>query len=191
MSERERRKYGAVLLEMFSITLAIVLGFAITRWDDVRGERERAASALERISQELEANLAELDQVAPYHDSIAAAVDSLVSADGDATVTLSVSSIHGWRGLRPPRLRTSSFDVSISAGALEYVDFADADAVAGAYESIRDVAGVVDEVLGAFLRGELRSTRELQSAVQLLDELTAIASDQIEQALAQVGRDDP
>jgi len=52
----DKCNYGAVALEMTSIAVAIILGFAVSNWDERRREASRADAAVERISRELEAN---------------------------------------------------------------------------------------------------------------------------------------
>ena len=77
-----------ILLEMLSIVLAIVLGFAVTNWDTKRRDRARGEDAVERIRLELEANLAGLTDVAPYYRRMAEVLDSMITVDGDGTIDI-------------------------------------------------------------------------------------------------------
>lgn len=192
MTKRKGDRYGALLVEMFSIVVAIVLGLAITSWDETRRERARAASAVERIDRELEANLAEVDDRVPYYGRLRATLDSLVEADGDRVFdTYDLSSIPGWQGLRPPLLSTSAFDVAVNAGALEHVDFAEASSATAAYGAIRDLADMVDEVLLASVRGELEATSDVRYTLEILWELSGSASSLIHRALHPSDEDEP
>lgn len=122
------RPQRPALLEMASIVVAVMLGFAVTNWGEARKDRARADAAMERIGMEVRADLAGLSDVVPYYREMAQRLDSLIQADGD--LPLGGTRIEGWRGIRPPALRTASFQVALSTGTLEHVDLEIADRVA-------------------------------------------------------------
>ena len=101
------RKNGVIALEMMSIVIAILLGFALSTWDSVRRDRARGRDAVVRLSLELRANEEVMSDLAPYYREISLAMDSVLRVDGDGP--FNPQGIPGWSGIRPPTFRTSAF----------------------------------------------------------------------------------
>lgn len=180
-----KKGMGTVGLEMFSIVVAIVLGFMVTSWGEARVERRHAASAVQRMRLEMRTNAASLAEVAPYYRQMAVTLDSIARTDGD--VALFSSPVPGWRGVNPPPLRTASFVVATSTGALANVDFDTADAIASAYEGVEAFSGALDQALAATMGGNVSSVTEWRLIFGLLGEVAMSAHTKLEAALAVVG----
>jgi len=180
-----KKGLGTVGLEMASIVLAIVLGFMVTSWGETREERQRADSAVARMRLEMAANRAGLADMAPYYRRMAITLDSIARADGD--VALFSSPVPGWRGVSPPDLRTASFAVATSTGALANVDFDTADAIAAAYEGVDAFSGALTQAMAATMGGNVRTVTQWGLIFALLAEVASGAQEQIEAALQVVG----
>lgn len=176
-----KKGVGALGLEMVSIVVAIVLGFAVTNWGETRSERERAATAVERIRMELAANSASIAESVPYYRAVAGTLDSIARVDGD--VDLFVTPVPGWRGVSPPRLRTASFVVATSTGVLSSIDFETADALAMAYGGMEDLSVAVDQAFAATMGGSVRTVTEWTLVMSLLGEVSASAQARVDEAL--------
>ena len=167
------RKNGVIALEVMSIVIAILLGFAVSTWDSIRRDRARGRDAVVRLSLELRANQEAVSDLAPYYLEIAQAMDSVLRVDGDGP--FNPQDIPRWNGIQPPTLRTAAFTVATSTGALEHVDFATADLIASAYEGLDYLSGTVDSGMEWRGRGELptlgRLVRENVDACGRLDAL--------------------
>lgn len=169
------------MMEMASIVVAIVLGFAVSTWDQSRRDRDRGRAALERIVLEMQRNAAEVADAAPYHLRIATAMDSLMTSNGDGPFDM--GAVPGWRGIRPPTPRTASYEVAVSTGALEHVDFVTVDRIASEYELLDDLSSVVDNGMAAFLNGTLTDLSEFLRLMSLLAEQSTYVSASLERAL--------
>lgn len=145
-------QYGVVMLEMASIVVGVVLGFAASNWDASRKDAQRAEAALSRMVLELEVNLEAVSGVVPYYDSILRGMGTEIRSQGDRDLpTLSTPPVPGWRGITPPALRTSAFAVASNTGVLEYLPFETADQLTTAYGSVEDLATAIDQVTAAYL----------------------------------------
>lgn len=169
-------------IEMISIVVAIVLGFGLSTWDQARRDQARGADAVERILLEMRSNADEVAAGAPYHLRVATSIDSLLRADGDGP--LDSRAVPEWRGIRPPTLRTASYEVAVSTGALEHVDFSTVDRIASEYELLEDLSAVVDNGMAAFLNGTLTDLSEFLRLMSLLAEQSAYVSASLERALS-------
>lgn len=170
-----------LVLEMASIVAAIVLGFAVSTWDQARRDRLRGEAALERIILELESNEAEVSGLAPYHLRVAMSMDSIIRVDGDGPFRM--EAVAEWSGIRPPNIRTASFDVAKSTGALEHVDFTTLDRIAAEYQLMADLSRTVDNGMAAFLAGGLTEWTDFLRFMALLSEQSAIVSESLQLAL--------
>lgn len=166
---------------MASIVVAIVLGFAVSTWDQGRRDRARGQDALERILLEMQRNVTEVTEAAPYHLRIATAMDSLMRADGDGP--FDPSRVADWRGIRPPTLRTASYQIAVSTGALEHVDFRTVDRIASEYELLGDLSNVVENGMAAFLNGTMTELSDFLRLMSLLAEQSAGVAFSLERAL--------
>ena len=174
-------RHRPLLLEMVFIVLAIVLGFAVTSFDTARRERARAAQAVDRIRLELEANRDALAQTTPYYRAITITLDSLLNANGDTPMNPAV--VPGWRGVAPPSLRTASFTIATSTGAMEHVDFEIADQLALAYEGLADFSTALDNAIGATMNGNVHTLSDWLLVLAFLGEIAANSQATLTQTL--------
>ena len=170
-----------LVLEMALIAFAVVLGFAVTNWDTTRRERDRARVAVERIRTELDRNASGLGSAAPYYGEMAQRLDSILVVHGDAAMT-SVA-IPGWRGLRPPPIRTAFYQVAMETGALEHADVAIVGEIALAYEILENFSDAIDHALGTLMAGDLTQVSDWEIVFALLSELSGIAGSQARSTL--------
>lgn len=162
------RGFGAIALEMASIIVAVVLGFAVSSWDEGRRERQRARDAVERIAMELDANEKEMRDLPAYFVRVVQEIDSVVAERGDGPFEM--RALPSWEGIRPPVLRTSSFAVATSTGALEHVDFAVADELAAVYELIGHARATTDSGMQALVSGAMDDFSDIRMFLILLRE---------------------
>lgn len=180
-SIRESRSVRILVLEMALIAFAVVLGFAVTSWDQGRRDRDRAAEAMDRIRLELDRNASAVASAGRYYGEMSQRLDSILGARGDGVIT--AERIAGWRGLSPPAIRTASFDIAAATGALEHVDFALLDDIALAYEVLDAFAGTIQDAVSALVGGRLVRVGEWQVLFSLLAEIASAAEDQTARAL--------
>ncbi len=115
-------------LEAAMIVFAVILAFLVTEWREAQRAEDRARTAIERIVLELEANIAQLETVTPYHSETAAGI-----RDHVALIERGEASAQGRfienamavmpRGLAPPMLNRTAWDYAVTSGVLDPVDY--------------------------------------------------------------------
>lgn len=70
-----KEKIPTLLLEAFSVVLAVLLALAVDQWREDRGNRDLARLARDRITSELASNRAELEAAASRHQEILASLE--------------------------------------------------------------------------------------------------------------------
>lgn len=178
------RPWGRYLAEAVLLVAAVVLGFAVTEWGEDRREERRADQALAAMGRELEQNLAEVRRARPYYQRMAPTLADVLEADGDRPI--GDVDVDDWLGLSPPVLRSASFDLAISTGALEHVDFAVADGISQVYEIQSVLALAVDQSLAAYVAGELHTVSDWVRVLGLLAELTTLVEQTLSSASARL-----
>jgi len=175
----DKRNYGAVALEMTSIAVAIILGFAVSNWDERRREASRADAAVERISRELEANADAMRELPGYYSHMIHVLDSIISERGDGRFER--QELPGWQGLRPPMPRTASFQLATSTGALQHVDFSLADDIVRVYEVIESGRTITEGATQALLAGSMTELSDIRLFFTLLSEQVTTTVTMIDQ----------
>ncbi|HET9424507.1 MAG TPA: hypothetical protein VFO55_03975 [Gemmatimonadaceae bacterium] len=125
----------AWLLEGLLIVVSVLLAFAVDEYRETRANRDQARRALTGIAAEIEHNLGTLEPFLPSH---AAWRDAL---SGGAPGKAGATGLDVWFATRPPiegrtpfpLLRRSAWDAAIASGALRFVDFGVASALADVY----------------------------------------------------------
>jgi hypothetical protein len=125
--------------ESLLILFAVVLGFLANDWRESRNERRDARVALERVVEEMEANVEQLRDVVGYHEGIADAAAGLlaeIEAGESPTrgtlidrVTASMP-----QGIRPPLLRDVAWRYASDRGDLDTICYPLIAQVAMVYE---------------------------------------------------------
>lgn len=164
------RPWGRYVAEAVLLVAAVVLGFAVTEWGENRREQRRADEAISAITRELEGNLEQVAGAVPYYQEITGTLETLLAEQRDTNV--GDVEVEGWRGLSPPLLRTASFDLAMSTGALEHVDFQVADALAQTYEVQAMLSHAINQSLAAAVAGQLVTVQDWHRIFSLLAELT-------------------
>ena len=125
--------------ESLLILFAVVLGFLANDMRENRNERRDARVALERVVEEMEANLAELRDVVGYHEGIADAAAGLLadieaeeSPARGALIQRVQPSIP--QGIRPPLLRDVAWRYASDRGDLDTICYPLIARIAMVYE---------------------------------------------------------
>lgn len=171
---------GALIIEVFSIILAVAIGFGVNEWREARANRARSADALRSIAAEMSRNRADLGRRQPYYQRMEATLDSLLQAS--ELGALSIEDVPGWQGLSPPFLRAASYEVASTTGALAHVDFELADTIAQVHVMQRSMQQTVDYALEAMMTGQLDEVQDWLRTFQLFNELSRVCIDLYDQA---------
>lgn len=120
------------------IVFAVMLGFLATEWREQRRLEADAYAALDRIVEELESNLAELERVVDYHGEVKEALlehhNSI--ADGSAETRGNLMAIVTPllpRGVQPPLVSEIAWTIASERGELNVIDFDLVSDIAGIY----------------------------------------------------------
>lgn len=182
------RKLGGLALEMVSVVVAVVLGFAVSNWGESRREQIRARDAVARISLELAANNEEIRKARPYYGILVQQLDSILAVDGDGPFDpLKERPVPAWKGIEPPPLRAASFNVAMATGALEHVEYGTADQIARAYEQIDRFGQLMDDGMQGVLEGTLTDVSDVRLLLYLLWERLGIVSASISEVESLLG----
>lgn len=179
--DMSRIAWGALTLEVFSIVLAILLGFAVNEWRKDREEAAQADRVLHSIQGELLGNLQQVRERSPYYRMLSFRLDSLVSLDSQAG---NFWNLPGWRGLNPPSLRTAAYQAALATGSLQGLAFEQVDACARAYELQEDLEWAIRTALAAAIDGRMQGTEEWLRLFQLMYELTSGTEQVLKQSVA-------
>lgn len=66
---------GRAVIEAALIVFAVVLGFVVNEWREDVADRRAAEAAMSRVVAEIEANVAQLEAVVGYHESVVERID--------------------------------------------------------------------------------------------------------------------
>ena len=149
MKGRSTFSWGVLIIEMVSITLAVVLGFMLTEWRESRDNDHLANGALDAIASEVRFNLEQIDVRTDYYRSIVRQVDSLRAARPGTTIL--PRDLQGWQGAAPPLLRRASYEASIATGAFTYIPFDTTNDIATVYAAQGYMENVVSAVMNRFM----------------------------------------
>lgn len=141
MKQRGSFSIGVLAIEMVSITLAVVLGFAVNEWRTSRANEDLAENALTAIASEVQFNHLQLTRRIAYFEQIVSQVDSLKNVHPDRAVT--EDELEGWTGAALPLVRHGSYDVLISTGAITFIPFETANELSTLYA----VQGFMEQVV--------------------------------------------
>ena len=77
---------GRAIVEGALIVFAVVLGFIVNEWRETVADRQAATDAMIRVAAEIEDNVAQLEAVVAYHESVVSLIDErlaeIEAADG-------------------------------------------------------------------------------------------------------------
>lgn len=78
-----REKLPEILVEAFSVALAVVLALAVDNWRDERMLNRQAAALRQAVAAEMRSNLEELQRVLPKIDANLREVEGVVKSEGE------------------------------------------------------------------------------------------------------------
>ncbi len=129
---------GRAVFEAVLIVFAVMLGFLATEWREERRAEANAQAALERIVEEMEANLAELERVVGYHGEVRASLGGLAEqvangeADAEGNLIARITPVLP-RGVQPPLVSDVAWEIASQRGELNRIDFDLVSDIAGVY----------------------------------------------------------
>lgn len=151
-----------IWLEIFSIIVAIVLGFLVAEWREARAESQRSNLALQRIAQEVERNREAMERVQPYYEGILNQMDSI------GTENLNVATdLTDWEGFNPIALQTSAYQIALQTGLLSNIDFEMATAISLYYAACEDFRSTADYAKQSLLLGQLQTAQQNYTLLEL------------------------
>ena len=106
-----------VSIESLLIMLSILLALAVDEWRESRSYQELARQSLQIFAQEIEPNLAMMNDVVPYHVGLQQVVAEM-AAEPDRVVD--VHSI--MEGLQPTVLLNTAWETALATGAFRHMD---------------------------------------------------------------------
>lgn len=109
----ERKKFGALALEVFSIVLGVLLALALSEWQEERERSELAETALNNVRLELQANQEIITRV---HANNQATIEAALAA-GDEDDEEARTFIPG------VQVRSTAWETLLSTGVSNYVDY--------------------------------------------------------------------
>lgn len=130
--------FGRALFEAVLIVFAVMLGFLATEWREQNRAEANAYAALDRIVEEMEANLAELERVVEYHGAVRESLFGLIAeieagdapANGNliARITPELP-----QGVSPPLVSEIAWTIASERGELNQIEFDLVSDIAGIY----------------------------------------------------------
>jgi len=151
-----------IWLEIFSIIVAIVLGFLVAEWREARAESQRSNLALQRIAQEVERNREAMERVQPYYEGILNQMDSIGTENLDVATDLT-----DWEGFNPIALQTSAYQIALQTGLLSNIDFEMATAISLYYAACEDFRSTADYAKQSLLLGQLQTAQQNYTLLEL------------------------
>ena len=179
---------GNLAIEFISISLAVVLGFAVSEWRDSNKADRNAQIALQSIASEVSRNCVQLHERTGYYEQVLA---ELRDSELPPSTALTNAGIASWKGVRPAITRSASFDVAISTGTLASAPFNLTDAIAQAYSVRSTLESALQQSMGMMMNGAPLTLGEAQSTLGLIEELNTASYRYFlsvgEQALSEYG----
>jgi hypothetical protein len=129
---------GLLILEFAAILAAVVLGFMVNEWREVRGRDRVVEAALTGLAREMSQNHRQIVETYAYHTRILEIIREHLApgrgaAAGGAPVYLYELAGHEWRGARTAMLRSASWQMLVSTGTIGHLPYEAADALAQVY----------------------------------------------------------
>ena len=172
--KKEEISWAALALEVFSVTLSVLVALAIGDWHEERQQRKQAEQALQGIAAECESNQRNLERRLAYYTTVRDGLQRKIEAQGADAPALPVK---GWKGLYPVLLRNSAYRTAVATDAFSHMEFSLADAISRIYALHEFYVLFLDKTLDQMLAGRLQSAGALQNMMQ---ELISITQDGID-----------
>ncbi|MBN2171945.1 MAG: hypothetical protein JW819_11570 [Candidatus Krumholzibacteriota bacterium] len=161
------RAFGFLLVEVFLIVLGVLLGLAANEWRVERDNHQRAKSALDYISRELDVNRQQIAGLIDYHRALNDSLTAL-TAGGAASVTFDDLRRAMPQGFAVPLIQSNAWDVARSTGAVENMELRTAILLSRVYDLQDFYRGKLERVAdNLYLAGNLDVERSDRLAFAL------------------------
>jgi len=125
--KKEEISWAALALEVFSVTLSVLVALAIGDWNEERQQRKQVGQALQGITAECESNRRRLEGRLTYYIALRNELQRKIEEQGADAPAFP---LEGWRGFQPALLRDSAYRTAVATEAFSRMDFRLADAIA-------------------------------------------------------------
>lgn len=122
-----------LLAESLLIVASVLLALAVDEWREGREVEERVETALVSFEQELEDNLAQVEQRLPYHMTLRSRFGELQQGPPPTDLFAALESIPEWRGMAIPGLLDVAWQAALAGDVLPHMDFRLITALARVY----------------------------------------------------------
>lgn len=171
--KKEEISWAALVLEIFSVTLSVLVALAIGNWHEERQRRKQVDQALHAIAAECEGNRRMLERRLAYYLEVRNDIQRAIEEQGPDG---SLSALEKWRGLQPVMLRDSAYHTAIATEAFSHMDFTLAGAISQVYSLHEFYRTFLDKIMDQMLAGRFENLGMIQ---RIMEELTAITRDGI------------
>lgn len=156
----KKHKISPVLLfiEVVAIFLSLSLAFLISETRQHYSNQAKAQHALTSIYREISINKKFIDDRMPYYQKMADTLRTIMENNG-ADMSMREVELDEFRGLLPPLIRQSSFQMALSTGAFSYIDYKMADHIGTIYSFQNFYKDIIDKYGQAFTNGNLTQVR--------------------------------
>jgi type II secretory pathway pseudopilin PulG len=176
MADDEPRRrgpaWGRLLAESVLIVLSILLALGADAWREGRIESERREAALDNVRAEIEANIAALASVLPYHVEVLGRLGETVGADHGVAGFAVLAGVAP-RGLQSPDIRRTAWLTALSSGVVASFDYDTIYALSGLYDmQEQGVMTTVGRITDMLFSTELHDPTRVGIALARIDALT-------------------
>ncbi|NOZ61568.1 MAG: hypothetical protein GXO74_07780 [Calditrichaeota bacterium] len=163
----KKTSLNALLIEIFSIIIAVILGFVANEWRENFNNKAKAQSALHKIAAEIEQNRAQLQNKQKYYKKMISVLDSLTVTQQHEEAK--IEAIPGWQGFNPPLLSSSSYKTATTIGVFSFIDFDTADQISKVYQVQEVLQGIGIMTINSLIAGQIKDydSVKLIFAIQL------------------------
>ncbi|MBZ0263764.1 hypothetical protein K8I28_03775 [bacterium] len=133
-SVRKGRFWSQLAIEVISIFVSILLAFSVNQWRENHAKKTLAEKALTNCTQEIEANLEQVEQVHVQHEKIFKLFQEEFEKDHANESALDVfGRLFLSEGLNMALVTHSSWDATVASGAVQYMLYETTSALSELY----------------------------------------------------------
>jgi hypothetical protein len=159
-----------VSIESLLIVLSILLALAVDQWREGRNNQELAQQSLQIFAQEIEQNLAMMNDLVPYHVGLQQVVAEMAEQPDRSVDVHSIV-----EGLQPTALLNTAWETALATGAFRHMDVSTVSRLSRVYglqQRFRDQTTIGRPEL--FVASAATPDQRLQQMQQALRYLTAV-----------------
>lgn len=143
--------FALVLIEIFAITVGVLLGFWLNEWRENRQNEVFLDNAYHSLASEMQYNHNRIVLLYDYYELIVNNIREMAENDPDFNpVTTYGMSVPDFRGAMPPMLRSSTYQMLISSGLLKDMPFEHAERLSLVYNFQGVIEKMDDAMIQAF-----------------------------------------